>query len=109
MKRRLTLITEIIAPYRVPVFNALAAREDIELHVIFLSHTDTSLREWNVPLDEIRFSYEVLPSFRRRIGKYNLLVNRGLKKALERSRPPPASAFGSHFPLYSTSPLATSG
>ena len=87
MKRRLTLITEIIAPYRVPVFNALAAREDIELHVIFLSHTDTSLREWNVPLDEIRFSYEVLPSFRRRIGKYNLLVNRGLKKALERSRP----------------------
>jgi len=87
MKRRLTLITEIIAPYRVPVFNALAARDDIELHVIFLSHTDTSLREWKVPLDEIRFSYEVLPSFRRRIGKYNLLLNRGMKRALERSRP----------------------
>ena len=61
MKRRLTLITEIIAPYRVPVFNALAARDDIDLHVIFLSHTDTNLRQWNVPLNEIRFSYRSTP------------------------------------------------
>jgi hypothetical protein len=33
MKRRLSLITEIIAPYRIPVFNALAARDDLDLHV----------------------------------------------------------------------------
>jgi len=87
VRRRLTLITEIIAPYRVPVFNALAARDDIDLHVVFLSQTDPNLRQWDVPLSEIRFSFEVLPSFRRRIKKYNLLLNRGLTRALARQRP----------------------
>jgi len=87
MRRRLTLITEIIAPYRVPVCNALAARDDIDLHVVFLSQTDPNLRQWDVPLSEIRFSFEVLPSFRRRIKKYNLLLNRGLTRALARQRP----------------------
>lgn len=87
MKRRLALITEIIAPYRIPVFNALAAREDLELHVIFLAETDPGLRQWHVYKEEIRFSYTVLSSFRRRIGKYNLLLNRGLVKALEQARP----------------------
>jgi glycosyltransferase involved in cell wall biosynthesis len=83
MKARLTVITELIAPYRVPVFNALAARDDVELHVIFLAKTDPSLREWEVPFGEMRFSFEVLPSWRRRVGKYNILLNRGIPKALE--------------------------
>ena len=86
MKRRLVVITEIIAPYRIPVFNALAAREDVDPHIIFLSETDPSLRDWRVYKEEIRFSYEVLPGFRRRIGKYNLLLNWGLETALERAR-----------------------
>jgi 1,2-diacylglycerol 3-alpha-glucosyltransferase len=87
MKRRLTLITEIIAPYRIPVFNALTARDDLDLHVIFLSETDPNLRDWLIYKNEIRFSYEVLPSFRRRIGKYNVLINRGLSAALAKFRP----------------------
>ena len=76
MKVRLALITEIIAPYRVPVFNALAARDDVDLHVIFLAETDPKLRQWAVPKNEIRFSYEVLPSIRLWVGSANLLVNR---------------------------------
>jgi len=87
MKSRLTLITEIIAPYRIPVFNALAAREDLDLHVIFLSETDPHLRDWLVYKNEIQFSYQVLPAFRRRLGKYNVLINRGLAAALAQSRP----------------------
>ncbi len=82
MKRRLVILTEIIAPYRIPVFNALAEREEVDLHVIFLSETDPGLRQWEVYRDEIRFSYEVLKSFRRRIGRFNLLVNRGVEAAL---------------------------
>jgi 1,2-diacylglycerol 3-alpha-glucosyltransferase len=85
--RRLAILTEIIAPYRIPVFNALAVRNDIELHVIFLSETDPSLRQWQVYKEEIRFPYEVLPAWRRRLGTYNLLVNRGVEAALRRSRP----------------------
>jgi glycosyltransferase involved in cell wall biosynthesis len=87
VKRRLALLTEIIAPYRIPVFNALAARDDIDLQVIFLSETDPSLRQWHVYKEEIRFSYEVLPAWRRHVGKYNLLLNRGVGAALRRARP----------------------
>ena len=87
MKRRLVILTEIIAPYRIPVFNALAGRDDIELHVIFLSETDVSMRQWRIYAEEIRFSYEVLPSWRKRLGKYNILVNQSVTSALERSRP----------------------
>ena len=87
MKTRLVILTEIIAPYRIPVFNALAQREDVELHVIFLAETDHSMRQWKVYAEEIRFSYEVLPSWRKRLGKYNLLVNQSVASTLERTQP----------------------
>jgi glycosyltransferase involved in cell wall biosynthesis len=87
MKRRVVILTEIIAPYRIPVFNALAARSDVESHIIFLSETDPSLRQWYVYKDEIKFSYEILRGWRRRWGKYNLLVNVGIGAALRRARP----------------------
>jgi glycosyltransferase involved in cell wall biosynthesis len=86
-RRRVAILTEIIAPYRVPIFNALEAREDVEPHVIFFSESDPSLREWRVHKDEIKFSYEVLPSWRRRVGKFNLLLNRGVAEALGRANP----------------------
>jgi glycosyltransferase involved in cell wall biosynthesis len=87
MKRRLVITTEIISPYRIPVFNALAEHPDVDLHVIFLAETDPSMRRWKVYKEEIHFSYEVLPHWRRRIAGYNLLLNRGVAAALERARP----------------------
>src|SRR5262249_31201776 len=87
MKYRLAILTEIIAPYRVPVFNALAKISEIDLHVIFLAETDTSIRSWQVYSNEIRFSYEVLPSWRRRLGRHNLLLNWNLALALDSAMP----------------------
>ena len=87
MRRRLAVITEIIAPYRIPVFNALAREHDIDLHVIFLSETDPTLRHWDVYKTEINFSYQVLPSWRARIGRQTLLLNRGLNRALRSFHP----------------------
>jgi glycosyltransferase involved in cell wall biosynthesis len=87
MKQRLAIITEIIAPYRIPVFNALAEHAEVEPHVIFLSETDRSLRNWHVYKEEIQFSYEVLPSLRKRIGKLNVLLNSGIPRALRNARP----------------------
>jgi len=81
------ILTEIIAPYRIPVFNALAARKEVDLHVIFLAETDPSLRQWEVYLDEIRFSYEVLKSYRRRVGRFNVLLTRGITAALRDRNP----------------------
>jgi glycosyltransferase involved in cell wall biosynthesis len=85
--RRVGLITELIAPYRIPVFNALARHAGVDLHVIFLTETDTMLRKWSVYTNEILFSYEVLPSWRLRAGKRTLLLHRGLRSALRAARP----------------------
>jgi glycosyltransferase involved in cell wall biosynthesis len=87
MNRRLVILTEIISPYRIPLFNAIARQEGIDSHVIFLSETDPNLRQWQVYKEEIRFSYQVLSSWRRRIGKYNALLNRGLGSALRSASP----------------------
>ncbi len=87
MKRRLVILTEIISPYRIPLFNALAQHPDVDLHVIFLGETDPNLRQWQVYKQEIRFSFQVLPSWRRRIGRYNVLLNSGIAKALDQAAP----------------------
>jgi glycosyltransferase involved in cell wall biosynthesis len=87
MKRKLIILSEIIAPYRVPVFNALAGHDGIDLQVIFLAETDPTLRQWNVHKEDIRFRYQVLPSWRRRLGKHSLLFNRGVTAALRTASP----------------------
>jgi glycosyltransferase involved in cell wall biosynthesis len=87
MSRRVVIITEIIAPYRIPVFNALARHAEIDLHVIFLAENDPTQRQWLVYKDEIRFSYQVLSSWRRRIGKHCILMNWGMQNALRQAEP----------------------
>lgn len=87
MKRRLVILTEIISPYRIPLFNALAQHAEVDLHVIFLAETDPILRQWQVYKEEIQFSHQVLPSWRKRLGKYNWLLNRGVVRALVTSAP----------------------
>jgi glycosyltransferase involved in cell wall biosynthesis len=86
-KRRMLILSEIISPYRIPVFNALARHEAVDLHVVFLAETDAGLRQWRVYKNEIRFSYEVLPSWRLRAGKHNLLLNWGLRSCLSKFAP----------------------
>jgi glycosyltransferase involved in cell wall biosynthesis len=87
MKHRLVIITEIIAPYRIPVFNALAQHPEIDLSVIFLAKTDPLNRQWRVYAEEIKFSYDILPSWRTRLKKYNLLLNKKVVDALRRAKP----------------------
>jgi glycosyltransferase involved in cell wall biosynthesis len=98
MNRRLVVLTEIIAPYRIPVFNALACRTDLDLHVIFLAETDETVRQWRVYKSEIGFSYQVLPSWRWHAGKHRLLLNRGLWSALNKSRPEVIICGGYNYP-----------
>jgi glycosyltransferase involved in cell wall biosynthesis len=87
MKRRLVILTEIISPYRIPLFNALAQRAEVNLQVIFLAETDPTLRQWQIYKDEIQFAYQILPSWRKRIGRYNALLNRGVAAALSTAAP----------------------
>ncbi len=87
MNLRLVILTEIIAPYRIPVFNVLASRTGLDLHVIFLAETDETLRQWHVYKNEICFSHNVLPSWRWRAGRSSFLINRGLWSALDKASP----------------------
>jgi len=87
MKRRLIVITEIISPYRIPLFNCLAENASVDLHVIFLAENDPALRQWKIYKDEIRFRYEVLPSWRRRFGPFNVLLNAKVGHALRLASP----------------------
>jgi glycosyltransferase involved in cell wall biosynthesis len=86
-KRRVLVLTEIIAPYRIPVFNELAKHEGVDLHVVFLAETHSGLRQWRVYKDEIAFSHEVLASWRFLTGKYDLLLNWGLRSCLNKFGP----------------------
>jgi 1,2-diacylglycerol 3-alpha-glucosyltransferase len=95
---RLVIVTEIIAPYRIPVFNALAKRKELDLHVIFLSESDPALRQWHVYKEEIDFRYEVLRSWRHRLCGYNVLINRGMAAALDRTNPDVLLCGGYNYP-----------
>jgi glycosyltransferase involved in cell wall biosynthesis len=98
MRRRLLLLTEIISPYRIPVFNALARNPEIDLHVIFLAETDLTQRQWRVYKEDIQFSYQVLPSWRQRVGKHHFLLNRGVKPALRWTSPDVILCGGYNYP-----------
>jgi glycosyltransferase involved in cell wall biosynthesis len=87
MSRRVVIVTEIIAPYRIPVFNALAQHDGIDLHVIFLAENDCTQRQWLVYGEEIRFPYQVLRSWRRRMGRHSFLLNWGAEDALRQAEP----------------------
>jgi glycosyltransferase involved in cell wall biosynthesis len=83
---RIALLTEIPAPYRVPLFNALAARPDVELRVLFLARNDPR-RSYRVHDDEHRF--EALTLGGRELvarGRWIVLA-RGVPRRLRELRP----------------------
>jgi glycosyltransferase involved in cell wall biosynthesis len=98
MTPKTVILTEIIAPYRIPVFNALARRAGLDLHVIFLAETDAATRQWRVYKDEIHFSHQVLPASRWRVGKHSCLINRGLWSALSKVGPQVIICGGYNYP-----------
>jgi len=77
---RLTLLTEIPAPFRIPLFNALAER--VDLRVVFLRERQPT-RQYRLHEDELRFERQFLPGFRLGGGSRWLLVNRGVGRAVK--------------------------
>lgn len=83
---RLALLTEIPAPFRLPAFSALAAREDIELGVRFLAANDPR-RNYPPFESEWKFDHAVLPGYGVLRGDRWLVLNRGVVGVLRRARP----------------------
>jgi len=76
---RVTLLTEIPAPYRIPLFNALSGR--VDLHVLFLRERNPD-RPYDLLADEFRFAWSVLPGFDVTVRRRWLVANRGVVRAL---------------------------
>jgi glycosyltransferase involved in cell wall biosynthesis len=95
---RFALLTEIPAPYRIPLFNALAGR--VELQVVFLAERDPRRGFYELHADEWRFDHLVLggPQLRRH-GRW-LVLSRGVLRALRRFRPDAVAVGGWNQPAF---------
>ena len=81
---RIALLTEIPAPFRLPLFAALAAEPDVDLRVFFLAANDPRRNYPSYPLD---FPAEVLPGKDAMARGRWLVVNVGVLGRLRRFRP----------------------
>jgi glycosyltransferase involved in cell wall biosynthesis len=84
---RTTLLTSIMAPHRIALFNAMAEMPEIDLTVIYLARTDPS-RRWTTAEGEMRYRHGVLRErLRLTRGDSFLHLTSGLVTQLRRSRP----------------------
>lgn len=81
---RITLLTEIPAPYRIPLFNALDER--VDLTVLFLRESNPE-RPYRLHAEEFRFRWRVLPGRDATVAGHWLVFNHGVAGALRRARP----------------------
>lgn len=87
MSIRLSLLTEIPAPFRLPLFNALAAQPGVELEVVFLAERDPRRTYYPVYRDEFRFDARFLRGWSLRRGRHWLVLSWGTLCVLRRFRP----------------------
>lgn len=78
---RVAILTEIPAPYRIPLFNTLAARSDVELEVLFLGQVDPT-HPYPVYADEFRFRAVFLAGSGVVRSRRWTVLNRGVGRAL---------------------------
>lgn len=98
---RVAVLTEIVSPYRIPAFNALALEEGIDLEVIFLAASEKR-RSWRPPTDQIRFPYTILKSVQLAHSELGgpMLLSRGIFRFLSRGRYQCIILGGYHQPTY---------
>lgn len=100
-KTSVLLMTNIASPYRVPVYNCLASKENIDLHVCFMAHSETA-RKWSVEKSLYRFTWAVLPGVQIYQTKldWGLHLNMGLLLQFIRRAPDVVVCCGYDCPTY---------
>jgi len=95
---RLALFTEIPAPFRIPLFNALAG--EVELRVLFLAAQDPRRTHYDLHADEWRFDARVLGGREvRPRGRWTVL-SRGVRRELRAFRPDAIAVGGWNQPAF---------
>ncbi len=80
------IVTNMIAPYRIPLFNHLANKLPFKLFISFFTPIEKN-RKWTIPYDEIQFKYKILPGVSITYGNYNLHFRLSLLKYLMLQKP----------------------
>ena len=62
MVKNVLIITNIISPYRIPLFNYISLHKNIKLKVVALAELENN-RNWEIKKDYIKFDYEILPGW----------------------------------------------
>jgi glycosyltransferase involved in cell wall biosynthesis len=83
---RIALLTEIPAPYRIPLFNALAGTEGVDLRVLFLAERDPR-RQYPVYEEEFRFDRRVLTGAGAVARGRWVVLSRGTRRELDEFDP----------------------
>jgi glycosyltransferase involved in cell wall biosynthesis len=97
---KLAFLTEIPAPYRIPLFNALAAEPGVELRVLLLAERDPRRPYYELHRDEWRFDVRVLGGRGLRRGGRWLVLSRGVGRELARFRPDAVAVGGWNQPAF---------
>lgn len=86
--KKIVLLTNTIAPYRIPVLNKLNRIPDYQLKVWYLEEREKN-RHWKIERDEIEYEYECLPGLHAFIQRLDMGVhwNPGIFFKLIRHRP----------------------
>lgn len=95
---RFALLGEIAAPYRVPLYNALAER--VEFLALFLADTDPRRAYYRVDPAEIRFEQRVLGGRALGRGRRWTVLSRGVFRELERFDPDVVGVGGWNQPAF---------
>jgi len=98
---RVLLITNIMSPYRIPLYNYLHGAKDFNFRVIALAEKEAN-REWQVAKEQIEFDYHVLPGLHKFIWSREIPIhlNWGLWTALRRYKPDIVITSGYDAPAY---------
>lgn len=82
------LITNIISPYRIPLFNTISERGNFYFKVVVLAENEKN-REWEVDKDRIKFDYQILSGwhFYIRNKEISIHLNTGIFKIFRKYKP----------------------
>jgi len=95
------LITNIISPYRIPLFNYLHKVKDLDLRFVALAGKEAN-REWLLAKEQIEFNYDILSGFHKFFWnkEISLHLTWGLSRVLKHYKPDVVITSGYDAPAY---------
>ncbi len=99
-EKKVFLLTEIVSPYRVPVFNHIAKENQFDFKVLFLSGISGG-RKWQMHEEDMDFDYEIIRGFKLSLPlRFPIFFNPSLWKLLTQGNPDVVICGGYQHPSY---------